>query len=147
MKTYHRRISTNPDVYRDIEAGDRVHKDYIKTKYPNGCEISEYWQGGAPVVTPPTHTTRLKAGQIIALLKDPSNASKGSYAKIYRAAYGNGGPTKDDRALEFLEQAQNPYSEDGLIAVSDIDPDLDYFITKNYIDQDDKDRVMQGWPL
>ncbi len=96
---------------------------------------------------PQEYRTRLKSGEIIALLKDPALPTKGSYAKIYRAAYPQGNKPEDDIALEFLEQAKNPYSSDGLIDVADIEGALDYFITQNYIDAEDKARVMQGWQV
>lgn len=95
------------------------------------------------------YRTRLRPGEILALLKDPMNLVKGSYARIYRAAYPHGAAPADDIALEFLEQARMPYSEDGMIDVTDIAGALAYFQTapQNYIDQADVDRVMQGWPI
>lgn len=95
------------------------------------------------------YRTRLKPGEVIALLKDPGSPTKGSYAKIYRAAYPHGSAPADDLALEFLEQAKFPYSEDGMIDVAEIIPGLTYFMSapQNYIDQDDFDRVVQGWPV
>jgi len=95
------------------------------------------------------YRTRIRPGEVIALLKDPSSPNKGSYAKIFRAAYPHGAAPADDIALEFLEQAKFPYSEDGMIDVADIESALDYFLAtpQNYIDQSDHDRVTQGWPI
>jgi len=147
MKTYKKRISVNPDEYADIDIADIEFQNYIETSKNGSIVRREYWQQGAPVVAPPTHNPRVSSGQIIALLKDPSSPNKGSYAKIYRAAYPQGNKAEDDIPLEFLEQARMPYSDDGLIDVADIEPALDYFISQNYMGQSDKDGVMQGWPV
>lgn len=111
-----------------------------------GTETIADYTGAWPVVTQ-QYRTRMRSGEVLALLKDPANPTKGSYAKIHRAAYPKGSETGDNIALEFLEQAKNPYSADGMIDAVDLEPGLDYFISVSYIDADDKARVMKGWPI
>ena len=137
--------STNR-IFRNTDL--KTVKDKMIAEYSGELDLEVYDRNTYfPPVIPPTHRTRLKSGEIIALLKDPTLPTKGSYAKIFRAAYPQGNKAEDDIALEFLEQAKHPYSDDGLIDVADIEDALDYFVTQSYMDAGDKTRVMQGWPV
>ena len=87
-----------------------------------------------------TYRTRVRPGEMIALIGKPG------YPLIHRAAYPPGAAPGDDDALMFMEQARFPTSGDGFIELTDqlVTDALDYFITKNYIDEADKTRVLQG---
>lgn len=128
--------------FKNVHVIDGSDPVLLKAEYSGSLSLD-------PFVPVKVYRKRITPGEAIALLKDPSSPNKGSYAKIYRAAYPQGNKAENDVALEFLEQAKFPYSEDGMIDVNDIEPALDYFLAspQNYIDQSDKDRVMQGWPL
>jgi len=151
------------DIFVAHTSGQVKYKGEARANFKNmsnvegGFRVREYEGGSGTAVWPdfveavpdPVHRTRLRPGEVLALLKDPSSPAKGSYAKIYRAAYPQGNKDEDNIALEFLEQAKHPYSLDGMIDVADLQPALVYFMgaPRNYLDQDDFDRVMRGWPI
>tara|TARA_R110002096_G_scaffold152085_2_gene315023 strand:+ start:6861 stop:7349 length:489 start_codon:yes stop_codon:yes gene_type:complete len=53
MNKYEKRISKNPDQYSLIELADIVYMDFIRTTYPTGSSVAEYWQQGKPAPIPP----------------------------------------------------------------------------------------------
>jgi hypothetical protein len=88
--------------------------------------------------------TQIRPGELIDLLDDTGTQNHPNYAKIYRAAYPKGAGAEDDIALYFLEKVKNPV--DGMIDVSEayVTESLDHFITENYIEASDKERVLAG---
>lgn len=121
----------------------KVHGDLIVGEY-NGHATEEElpnWEGPWPL-TETRYRVNLKPGEIMKLL------GAGPFAKINTAAYPVDGSPVDENALFFMESAKYPYSDDGLITVNTapVTEAMTYFVYKEYMTQEDADRVIRGIP-